>query len=234
MYPIAILCGGLGTRLLPLTETVPKAMIPLLGEPFIDHLLRLLAANGATRAILCTAYLSELIEAHVGDGARFGLEVGYSRDGAVRLGTAGAVRKALPLLSERFGVVYGDSYLPCEFSAVEAAFDASHADGLMTIYRNRGRLVPSNVIARGGKIERYEKNAPDGAFEYVDYGLSYYHARVFRAVSETEPTDLAAIVDNLVDSASLAAYEVTERFYEVGSPEGLAETEEFVRKRSAT
>ena len=234
MYPIAVLCGGLGTRLLPLTEAVPKAMIPLLGVPFIDFLLRLLVANGITRATLCTAHLSDAIETHVGDGGRFGLKISYSRDGAVRLGTAGAVRKALPLLGDRFGVIYGDSYLPCDFTAVQAGFDASGADGLMTVYRNRGALVPSNVDVRDGKIERYEKNAPAATFEFVDYGLSYYRAHAFDTVSETQPTDLATVVDTLVAGTSLAAYEVTERFYEVGSLEGLLDTEAFIRKRSAT
>src|SRR5271165_5405998 len=122
MLPVAILCGGLATRLRPMTETIPKALIELNGEPFIAHQLRLLSSRGIKRAVLCVGYRGEMIEEFVGDGAPFGLHAEVLFDGPTLLGTAGAVRRALPLLGENFFVLYGDSYLPCDYSAVASAF----------------------------------------------------------------------------------------------------------------
>src|SRR5258708_1931944 len=113
MLPIAILAGGLATRLRPITETIPKALVEIAGEPFLAHQLHLLRANGYERVVMCVGYLGEMVRDFAGDGSQFGMQVEYSFDGEALLGTAGALRKALPLLADDFSVIYGDSYLPC-------------------------------------------------------------------------------------------------------------------------
>src|SRR5690348_11378619 len=136
MLPVAILAGGLATRLRPLTETIPKALVEVRGEPFIAHQLRLLETNGVRRVVLCVSYLAEMVRDFVGDGGRFGIEVEYSLDGPVLRGTAGAIRQALPLLGDAFFVLYGDSYLPCDYAGIAAAFEQSGKPALMTVFRN--------------------------------------------------------------------------------------------------
>ncbi len=229
MYPVAVLCGGLGTRMRPATETLPKAMIPVGGEPFLYHLLRLLERKGFSKVVLCVGYLGETIEEAVGDGSRFGLHLCYSHDGPVRAGTAGALKRALPLLGESFFALYGDSYLDCDYAAMCDAFERSGAEGLMSVYRNRGEFGASNVLFRDGAIERYDKTAADARFEHIDYGVEIFRARAFAAVRDGVPTDLAEVLQRLIARRALHAFEVTQRFYEMGSPEGYADTAEFLR-----
>ena len=150
MLPVAILAGGLGTRLKPLTEAIPKALVEINGKPFLAHQLELLRARGVGRVVLCVGHLGEMIREFAGDGARFGVEVRYSFDGAALRGTAGALRNALPLLRGRFFVLYGDSYLTCDYAAVERAFMESGKPALMTVFRNEGRWDRSNVEFDGG------------------------------------------------------------------------------------
>src|SRR5262245_48353254 len=144
MLPVAILAGGLATRLRPITENVPKAMIEINGEPFLAHQLRLLSSNGIQRVVLCVGYRGDQIQQYAGDGGRFGLHIEYSFDGPKLLGTAGAVRAALPFLGDAFHVLYGDSYLPCDYGAVEQTFFDSAKLGLMTVFRNDGKWDASN------------------------------------------------------------------------------------------
>lgn len=228
-HPVAVLCGGLGTRMLPATVALPKALIPVHGEPFLYHLLRLLERKGFTRVVLCVGHLGEKIEEAVGDGSRFGLQVSYSNDGAARAGTAGAVKRALPQLGERFFVLYGDAYLDCDYAGMQDAFARSGADGLMSVYRNRGAFGASNVLFRGGAIQRYDKAASDVLFEHIDYGVEMFRARAFAAVRDGVATDLAEVLQRLIAQRALCAFEVTQRFYEMGSPEGYADTAEFLR-----
>jgi NDP-sugar pyrophosphorylase family protein len=229
MLPIAIIAGGLGTRLLPITETVPKALVPINGRPFIDHQLELLRARGISEIVLCVGHLGEMIEAHVGDGSRFDCSVAYSYDGPQPIGTAGAIAKALPLLADRFFVTYGDSYLSCDYAAIEAAFEGSGLPALMTVFRNDGELAPSNSSYRSGLIAAYEKLEPTPEMRYIDYGLSVFNHTVFSGIPLDRPTDLAAVFQNLIREGVLAGYEVPTRFYEVGTQHGIAETEAFLR-----
>jgi NDP-sugar pyrophosphorylase family protein len=220
MLPVAILSGGLATRLRPATETIPKALIDINGEPFIAHQLRLLSGAGAERVILCVGYLGEAIEEFVGDGRRFGLHLTYSWDEPNPCGTAGAVRNALPLLGEEFLVLYGDSYLPCDYRAVEQAFIGSGQPGLMTVFRNRNLWETSNVEFAGGQIAAYDKERPAAAMEHVDYGLSAFHSSVFSAAGD-QASDLTAVFQELIGRRRLAGLEVRGRFYEAGSWEGI-------------
>jgi NDP-sugar pyrophosphorylase family protein len=163
--------GGLGTRVRPLTETTPKALLPIGGEPFLSHQLRLLRSRGIERVVLCVGYLGEQIRDFVGEGAAFGLEADYSWDGSVALGTAGALRRAIPKLGEAFFVIYGDSYLPCDYRAVEETFYNSGKAGLMTVFRNEGQWDTSNVEFTDGQILAYDKKNQTERMRYIDYGL---------------------------------------------------------------
>ena len=229
MLPVAILAGGLATRLRPMTETVPKGLLPVNGEPFIGHQLRLLAAGGVERAVLCVGYLGEMIRESVGDGSGFGLHVEYSFDDPVLLGTAGAVRLALPRLGRKFFVLYGDSYLPCNYRAVMAAFHASGKTALMTVFRNEGQWDASNIEFAGGRIMAYDKRNSSGSMHHIDYGLGVFDDSAFAPLATHEPHDLAVLYQDLLRRGELAGLEVSERFYEIGSAEGLRELSDFLR-----
>ena len=225
--PIAILAGGLATRLRPLTERIPKALVEVAGRPFADWQLELLASAGIKRVVFCVGYLGEMIEAHVGDGARFGLEVAYSDDGPTLLGTGGALRQALPLLGEEFLVLYGDSYLPIDYAAVTEVFLKSGKPGLMTVLKNEGRWDSCNVWMDSGEIRLYDKKARLPEMQHIDYGLTAFRAEVFSQRS-AEAFDLAEVMRELVAKKEMAAFEVTERFYEIGSPAGIADLDAYL------
>jgi len=228
--PVAILCGGLATRLRSLGVGLPKALMKVNDEPFIAHQLRLLQSRGIRRAVLCVGYLGEMIRDYVGDGSRFGLQAEFSFDGPVLLGTAGAIRRALPLLDETFFVLYGDSYLPCDYRAVAEAFVRSGRLALMTIFRNEGQYDASNVEFDGARILRYEKGSRTPAMRHIDYGLGVFQGTAFEQVPEGQAFDLAQVYQYQLAAGQLAAFEVKERFYEIGSLEGLRETAEYLRK----
>lgn len=232
MLPVLILAGGLATRLRPITEKIPKSLVEVCGEPFLAHQLRLLRDNGISRVVLSVAYRGEMIRDWAGDGERFGLEIAYCFDGPQFLGTGGAVRNALPLLGERFFVLYGDSYLPCDFRAVQRAFLDSGRNGLMTVLRNEGRWDASNVEFSDGRIVVYDKKIKSPAMLHIDYGLGVFSRAPFLRIPEATTADLSEIYQELLRNDQLAAFLVTGRFYEIGSPDGLKETEEFLRSRS--
>jgi N-acetyl-alpha-D-muramate 1-phosphate uridylyltransferase len=228
LMPVIILAGGLATRLRPLTEKIPKALIEVAGQPFLWHQLQLLKKHGVRRVVLSVGYLGEMVQRHFGNGSEFGIEIEYSFDEPVLLGTAGAIRKALPLLPERFFVLYGDSYLPCDYAAVEAAFGRSGRPGLMTVYRNESRYDNSNVEFDGKRILRYDKRNPAPAMRHIDYGLGAFDRSVFTALGPGEPHDLASVYQDLLRADGLAVFEVHERFYEIGSHEGLRDAIAFL------
>jgi MurNAc alpha-1-phosphate uridylyltransferase len=226
--PVAILAGGLATRLKPLTETVPKALVDVNGAPFIAHQLRQLRDNGVTRVVICAGYLGEMIRDSVGDGARFGLRVEFSFDGPRLLGTGGAIRKALPLLADSFFILYGDTYLCCDYRAVEAEFERSGKLALMTVFRNEDRWDTSNVEMVAGRIAAYDKRQRTPRMRHLDYGLGVFARAAFKDVPDDEPRDLAAVYQDLLERGELAAYEVSERFYEIGTLAGLEETRQHL------
>jgi len=228
MLPIAILAGGLATRLRPITETIPKALIEIAGEPFLGHQLRLLSCGGIDRAVLCVGYLGEQVRAYAGDGSAFGLRVEYSFDGPQLLGTAGAIKRALPLLGDAFFVIYGDSYLPCDYRAVGQAFLDSGQPGLMTVFRNRGQWDSSNVEFSEGRLLAYDKANRTPRMQHIDYGLGVFRREAFETVPDGRPYDLAAVYQDLLRQGRLAAWESPQRFYEIGSPEGIRELSEFL------
>jgi MurNAc alpha-1-phosphate uridylyltransferase len=227
--PVAILAGGLATRLRPITERIPKSLVTVADEPFLAHQLRLLHQHGLRKIVLCVGYLAEMIEREFQRGEAFDVELAYSHDGPELIGTGGAIRKALPLLGDAFYVLYGDSYLPMNYRAAAAAWHSSGKPGLMTVFRNEGAWDTSNVEFTNGQILRYDKEHRTPSMQHIDYGLSLFRCEVFERHSVSERFDLSTVQRDLACHGELAGYEVAERFYEIGSPAGLAELDALLR-----
>jgi NDP-sugar pyrophosphorylase family protein len=232
-----ILAGGLATRMRPLTDRMPKALIPALGRPFVDHQLDWLAGHGVDDVVLSIGYRGHEIRNHVGDGAAHGLRVRYVDEGSDLRGTAGALRLAFDqdVLEERFLVTYGDSFLPIDFGEVFRAFTASGTPALMTVFHNEGRWDQSNVIFENGRVVLYDKlrrTRPATDFAYIDYGLSALERRIIPdEIPSGVKADLADLFGALSRRGDLAGLEVRERFYEIGSPAGLEDFTAWVRAR---
>lgn len=235
-FPVAILAGGLATRLRPVTQNIPKALIEVAGRPFIHYQLDYLSRQGIANVVLCVGYRGEQIESTVGDGHEYGLKVHYSHDGPVLLGTGGALKQALPKLGRRFFVLYGDSYLPCDFRAVQQAFLKRGKLALMTVLRNENRWDKSNVLFREGQVVEYNKRAARPEMTYIDYGLGILSATALDPYPQDRAFDLADVYHQLSIAGQLAGFEVSvdERFYEIGSPQGLKEAEAYLSKRGGT
>ena len=230
--PVVILCGGLATRLRPLTEKIPKALVEVAGRPFLEHQLELLKRNAIAEVVLCVGYLGEMIEQRYGDGKTLGVRVRYSFDGPKLLGTGGAIKKASKLLPDAFFVLYGDSYLTVEYQAVAAAFHEAGKPALMTVYANADAWDKSNVWFDNGRIRLYSKREKRPEMRCIDYGLMICTKQIFDDFPNDVPFDLADTLENLSRKGELAGYEVNQRFYEIGSPAGLAELDQLLSGRS--
>jgi len=228
MLEMAILAGGLATRLLPITEVVPKSLIEIERRPFIDWQLRLLSSSGIEKVVICLGHKSKMIQDFVGDGAEYGIKVAYSFDGPTQLGTGGAIRKALHLLGDEFMVMYGDSYLPTDFKAIETAFRSTGKPALMTVFYNKGSFDASNVLFVNGELKKYSKAEPIPEMSHIDYGVSTFKRSVFESYTLGEPVDLSDICADLSTGGSLAGYEVHERFYEIGSVGGIDDFRRYI------
>ena len=227
----ALLAGGLATRLGPLTKEIPKAMLDIGGRPFIDWQLERLAAQAVQKVVLCLGHMGSAIQAHVGDGARFGLKVDYAFDGPVALGTGGALKQALSKLGDPFFVLYADSWLDQAWAPVWQRYRAGDCESVMTVLRNQGRWGSSNVFYDHGRVQAYSKNSPSVDFQHIDYGLNLFSHAAFARLPESK-FDLGKLQATLARAGVLAGFEVTERFYEIGSPAGLAETRQHLTGRS--
>ncbi len=218
---IAILAGGIGSRLAPLTDAMPKALVPINGRPFIEHQLESLRRGGFRRAVICAGFLGEWIADCIEDGQRFGMEIEYSFDGPQLLGTAGAISKAAPMLGSTFFVIYGDSYLSCDYPEVYRTFCAGNKLGLMTVFKNDGLWDRSNVHFSEGEICAYSKQQTTASMRHIDYGLGVFRQSVFCGSPLPAPMDLALVYERLLASGQLQAFEVKDRFYEIGSFRGI-------------
>lgn len=225
--PVCILAGGLGTRLGERTRDIPKPLLEVAGEPFLLHQLRALAAHGVSTVVLCVGHRGELIERRIGT-ERFGINIRYSFDGPGLDGTLGALRRARTLLGERFLVLYGDAYLRIDYREVVRAWCVSGAPAVMTVLRNDDRWDASNVVYRDGMVRAYDKHAPVPAMRWIDYGLGGLLASTLDRVPASE-RDLAALYTSLARAGELLGIEAGERFYEIGTPATLAETDGFLR-----
>lgn len=223
MPPIAVIAGGLGTRLYPITETIPKSLVEVSGKPFVVHQLELFAKRGITEVVFCVGHLGEQIEDLVKDGSRFGLKIRFSYDGKTLCGTGGALRRALPLLGNEFMVTYGDSYLDVAYDAVLAAFHMNSMPALMTVFNNQNHWGRSNVEFKNNRILIYDKNNHTPRMHFIDYGLLVMKPHAFIDWKEMETFDLADLLGQLANTGRLAGLEITTRFYEIGSPTGIAD-----------
>ena len=237
---VVVLAGGLATRMLPLTERVPKLLLPVAGRPFAAWLLERLAACGVDEVVLCLGHLADAVVAALPTLTPPGLRVRVSDEGGRRLGTAGALRLALPLLEPSFVVTYGDSYLPFDYLEPLRRLDALEgALGVLAVYRNEGRIEPSNTAVHGAWVARYEKRpearAGDPPLDCIDYGAMSLRRAVVEALEAGAVWGLDAVQRDLASAGRLGALEVAERFFEVGSPEGLLELEgRLASRRRAT
>jgi NDP-sugar pyrophosphorylase family protein len=229
--PVCILAGGLGTRLGERVAATPKPLIEVAGEPFLFHQLRLLAEHGVSRVVLCVGHLGESIERRVG-AARFGIRIDYSYDAPELDGTLGAIRRALPLLGGRFLVLYGDTYLRLDYQAAVDRWVDSGLPALMTVLRNQGQWDTSNALYSAGRVIRYDKRLPTPEMQWIDFGLGGLQAEALDAVDERE-RELAALYSRLAEAGKLSGFEVSERFYEIGTPQALTEAEAFLSSRGA-
>lgn len=222
--PVAILAGGQARRLGDVAVGTPKALLDVAGRPFAEHQIEILSRNSITDIVFLVGHLGGAIRDAIGDGSRWGVRIRYAFDGPRLLGTGGAIRHALPALGDRFLVLYGDSYLECDYGAVERAFLASGCDGLMTVYRNDNRWDRSNVRFEAGRIAVYDKADTTPDMHHIDYGLGALTAAAFDGYADAAAFDLAHVYQRLIARGALAAFEVTSRFYEIGSLEGLEKT----------
>ena len=228
MPPLVLLAGGLATRLYPLTKTIPKALLEIAGRPFIAHQLEILRRNGIQKVVICAGYLGEQIQEFVKDGKKFGLSVDFSYDGKTLRGTGGAVKKTLPLLDDIFWVMYGDSYLDADYSPILCYFLQHKKKGLMTVFKNDDKWDRSNIVYADGMIITYDKKQQTPDMHYIDYGLSLVRKEAFDNFAGREVFDLAEVYVDLVKRGEMLGFEMAQRFYEIGSPEGIAETEQYI------
>jgi NDP-sugar pyrophosphorylase family protein len=227
-----ILAGGLGTRMRPLTETCPKTLLPVHGRPFAWHQMHWLASQGVDDVIYCIGHQGEMIRRYWESEPRPVRSVRYVDEGEQLRGTGGALRLAhrQGVLNESFLVIYGDSFLPVKFPPAWRAFQASRMPALMTVLRNEGRWDRSNVIYEKGRLILYDKQ-PDPRMQHIDYGLSAFRRELFDDTREV--FDLATLLHQLSLEGRLAGFEVSERFYEIGSQQGLADLERYLETREA-
>jgi len=221
----------MATRLGDISRVTPKALVDVNGEPFVVHQLRLLKKRGISKVFLCVGHLGEQIRQRVGNGSGLGLDVQYSFDGPRLLGTGGAIKKALTKLdAPAFFVLYGDSYLECDYATMQITFETSGKLALMTVFRNERQWDVSNVEFADGRILAYDKKRPTDRMCYIDYGLGVFRQEAFAAAPADEPFDLATLQQDLLRADQLAGSEILQRFYEIGSPAGLEETRQYLAK----
>lgn len=228
---IAILAGGLGTRLYPITKTIPKNLIEFNGIPFVDYQLKLLKHNKISDVVFCIGNLSDQIENHVGNGSKYGLSVKYSYDGDTLVGTGGAIKKALPFLDDIFFVLYGDSYLPIDYQKPSSLMRSKNKLGLMTVFKNNNRWDTSNIIYKNHTVIEYNKHHPDERMEYIDYGLSLIRKSAFDLVPTNKKIDLSSIFETFVKDQQMLGFPVRQRFYEIGSFQGIENARQYFNSK---
>ena len=231
---VAVLMGGLGTRLKEFTKECPKPLVDVEGRPFFDYSLKLLMHHGFRKFLFLIGYRAEMIEEYYGDGSRLGISITYCYDGKELLGTGGAVRRAYDLLEDDFLLMYGDSFMDIDYEETVYRYFEGKQRGmkaLMTVLKNGNRFDRSNVIMNGREIELYDKQDIMPEMDYIDYGVCMYSKDLLDDYEYGAKFDIAVLQKQLSIEKKLAAHIVTKRFYEIGSPESLKEFREYVRHR---
>jgi len=220
---MVILAGGLGTRLRPLTSEVPKALIPIGGKPFLHHQIELVKRSGIRDIVLCVGHLADMVKDYFGDGRWLGVRIRYSEEEGHLLGTAGAIKNAEPLLGDSFFLMYGDSYLMIDYHEIMRYFRRFDRLGLMVVWKNVDRFERSNVMVEGNLVTAYNKDQKSSNMDYINYGLSVLRKEALAFMPAGRPFSQEEFYQILIDQRELLAFEVEQRFYEIGSPKGLEE-----------
>jgi NDP-sugar pyrophosphorylase family protein len=228
-----ILAGGLGTRLKPLTDTIPKSLVEICGKPFLEYQLDFLKKGGIRDIVLCIGHLGDQIERYFGNGSRFGVNLRYSYEKEHLLGTAGALKNAEQLLDEEWFVIYGDSYLFLDFGAIMSYFARFNKLGLMVVYKNYDQYDRSNVSIEGNLVKQYGKKEKTRDMVYIDYGANLLRKKALELVPQNQTYSLEELFAQLIERKELLAYEVNKRFYQIGSPEGLEEFRRYISQGEA-
>ena len=229
---IVILCGGKATRLYPLTKKIPKSMMRFEGKPFLEQQLDLLKKNRIFDIVLCVGYKAEQIKKYFGDGKNFGVEIKYSSDKKRLLGTGGALKKAENLLEDSFLVMWGDSYLPFNFQKAIKFFKKSNKPGMMIVFKNLNKYEPSNVEVKNNLVKSYSKKRKTKKMKYIDYGISIYRKEVLKHLPKNQICDLTKLQQALIKKRQLLAYPAEKRFYQIGSPDGLEELKNYIKRKT--
>lgn len=227
---IVVLAGGLATRLYPITTTIPKSMVPVAGEPFLTHQLRSFKKNGITNVVMCVGHFADQIIDHFGDGKQFGLSIKYSVE-KEKLDTGGALKNAYPYLDDVFFTIYGDSFLRQPYAPVAEFFFSNPSEGLMCVYENNNQIEPSRVLLDDTMVKQYKKDPPPEGAQHMEYGLNILKKNLIPQVEKLS-FPISDYFDILAPQQQLLAFPVQERFYEIGSKEGLAETDALLRSLS--
>ncbi len=229
MPQTVIMAGGLGTRLGRLTARRPKSLVNIHGRPFLEYQIRLLREGGVHKVLLCVGHLGEQIKERFGTGRRLGVQIQYSEEGEDLLGTGGALKRAEPLLDERFFILWGDSYLLLDYRKIWSAFLRAHGLGMMVVYKNANERIPSNVAVRDGRVALYDKWKTQPSMLYIDNGLSAWNKEILGMIPAGKPLEIGRLFRRLSRRGEVAAYETEQRFYEIGSVSGLLELRRLLR-----
>ena len=233
MIPIIILAGGLATRLRPITETIPKSLVEINGRPFVLHQIDLLIESGITKLHFCLGYLGEKIKTIVSEyTSEKKIEISFSYDGEILLGTGGAIKKALQYVSEPFFITYGDSYLEIDYKLMLKQYDLNKDkySGMMAVYKNIEIFDVSNVSFENGNLH-YSKKNPTDNMHYIDYGVGILKYKPFETYALDQSFDLSELYENLSKNNLLKAFEVTNRFYEIGSFNGINDISQYLKNK---
>jgi N-acetyl-alpha-D-muramate 1-phosphate uridylyltransferase len=228
---VVVLAGGLATRMLPMTERIPKVLLPIAGRPFLDWLIDRLVIGGATELLLCIGHLGDRVVDHVGDGRAYAIPIHFSEDGPTPLGTAGSIAAASALLQEEFIVTYGDSYLPIDLrTPLEMLQNHREADAALVVWKNDNHLEPSNVAVEGDDVIRYDKTRSEqgATLDHIDFGAIAVRRASLDALPIERPIGLDVLQREWASRRKLVACRVNERFYEIGSPAGFADLETYL------
>jgi MurNAc alpha-1-phosphate uridylyltransferase len=214
-----------------ITKGLPKSLLPISGRPFLDYQLQWLAKQGIRNVVMCIGYGGDQIQHYAEKGGRWEISIHYVNEGTPLRGTGGALRLAYDQgqLKDTFLNMYGDSFLPIDFSKVWTYFQNRKENALMTVFKNQGRYDKSNAVFDGDQVNLYDKMQPTPEMAYIDYGLNALRARILeKEIPRDRPADLADLFRTLSQRQDLAGFEVKSRFYEVGSPQGLKDFETYL------
>jgi len=227
---VAILAGGLGTRLGLLTKDTPKSMVRICGKPFLEYQLELLKKSNLKEIVLCVGYLKDKIESYFGNGSRFGVRMEYSEE-EKPLGTAGALRNAENILGDEFLVLNGDSYLAINYREVMERYKLGNKLGLMVVYKNNNKYDKSNVMIANEFVTNYDRSGRTENMMYIDYGLSILNKKALEFVPQDKFFQLDEVYRELIKRREMMAFETQVRFYEIGSVQGLEDFTKIVERR---